>query len=83
MCVAKGVLSILPLFELRSAHPHLLPSLISDVYMIMRTYGHWSLPAPIKMSPLKCRGKNIAIKMSRIKMSLHYNVAGENDVEGK
>src|ERR1043165_8348757 len=33
---------------------------------------------PSKMSRKKCRGKNVADKMSRIKMSLIYNVAGKN-----
>src|SRR6218665_1698509 len=30
---------------------------------------------PFKMSRTKCRGKNVAIKMSRTKMSLNDNVA--------
>ena len=33
---------------------------------------------PSKMSRRKCRGKNVADKMSRITMSLIYNVADKN-----
>ena len=37
-----------------------------------------SIGFPSKMSRRKCRGQNVADKMSRIKMSLIYNVALQN-----
>jgi len=40
--------------------------------------GHCVERYPSKMSRRKCRGKNVADKMSRITMSLIYNVADKN-----